>query len=137
LQDFRFKETFDSVEYPGYPEWVQEQVWEPTDQAVLGDMSRQPSRIGIDALAWYVSFHHDGPDWRIYIPISSLAYFECRVFNQLPLAREEKWHLALEILLAHERMHFIVDYHCAQWELLLQSPCRAALRERMKRSRRA
>jgi plasmid maintenance system killer protein len=124
--------SFDSVEYPGYPAWVEEELWDPTDRAIEGGLSREPSRIGIDALAWYISFHHDGPGWGIYIPISSLAYFECRVFSNLPISREKKWDLAFEVLLAHERMHFIVDYHCAQWELLLHSPCRAALKERMK-----
>ena len=121
--------SFDSVDYP---EWVQEEVWEPANQAVQGDTSRHPQRVGVDALAWYVSFHHNGPNWGIYIPVSSLAYFECCVLRDLPLGREAKWHLAFQILLAHERMHFIVDYHCAQWELLLHSPCWAALCERMK-----
>jgi plasmid maintenance system killer protein len=116
-----------------YPKWIQEEVWEPTNQAVQGDKSRRPLRIGADALAWYVSFHHNGPDWGIYIPVSSLAYLECCVLRDLPLEKEGKWDLAFQILLAHERMHFIVDYHCAQWELLLHSPCRAALGERMER----
>lgn len=121
-----------SIDPTDYPNWIEAEVWQPTTRAVNGDQSNRPTRIGVDALAWYVSFHHDGPNWGIYIPISSLAYVETCVLKKMRTSREEKWKLALQLLLAHECMHFIVDYQCAQWELLLQAPCRAALHERIK-----
>ncbi len=112
-----------------YPEWVERDTWKPIDDAVGGGAGRA---VGTDALAWYESFHLSLDHWGIYIPVSSLAYLECRVFAGLPLSREEKWTLGLQVLLTHERMHFAVDYVCAQWELLLRTPCWAALNHAMK-----
>jgi len=79
-----------------------------------------------------VSFHYTGgARWGIFIPISSLGYCENRIFRGLSAPRARKWQLAYDALLAHEKIHFAVDYACAQWELLLHAPCWAGLRHRL------
>lgn len=90
--------------------------------------------VGIEALAWYVSFHSHGSGWGIYIPVSSLAYLERQVFGAIKVAQEKKWNLALELLLMHERFHYAADYGCSQWELLLGRPCWAPVQERINES---
>ena len=127
-----------------YPEWVEREAWPRIDDAVTGKESGAEGRVGIDVLAWYVSFHLSrdpntpgqgrlAPEgWGVFIPVSSLSYLEQGVFAGLTLDRQAKWNLAFQLLLLHELMHFAVDYACAQWELLLQTPCWAALQHRMK-----
>lgn len=75
---------------------------------------------GIDALAWYVSFHQPGVQWGVYIPISGLAYLMNRVFDKLPAPLETKAHLAFHAVLNHELFHFATDYTIAQAELAHQ-----------------
>src|SRR5262249_40035474 len=56
------------------PRWEEEK--ESARAAVEGDGHSGGSGIsqsGIEALAWYVSFHNDQTAWGIYIPLSSLA----------------------------------------------------------------
>lgn len=115
-----------------YPDWVEEETWISLDREVFEHSNRPDAGLrpaGTDALAWYVSFHYTGgTPWGIFIPISSLGYCEIRVFRGLRAPRVRKWQLAYDALLAHEQMHFAVDYACAQWELLLHAPCWAGLR---------
>jgi hypothetical protein len=85
---------------------------------------------GIDALAWYVSFHVTNPAWGIFIPISSLAYIEHRYLGSVRRPRFFKWQLAFEVLWEHELFHFATDYAVAQWEILLKSPCWNELAEK-------
>ncbi len=92
-----------------------------------------PEEDGIDALAWYVSFHRDPQNWGIYIPISGLLRFANNISpsGPGPSGWEGVVNLALRGLLAHERIHFAVDYAAGQVELLFNAPCyiqaRAAL----------
>lgn len=115
-----------------YPSDGNSDRWPALDLAVESD-------LGLDALAWYVSFHHslDEPltrqKWGIFIPESSLVYCESRIFASLPGTREQKCQLAYEALLHHEQMHFAIDYACAQWEIMLDAPCWAAFRHRLRR----
>lgn len=114
-----------------YPDWVDHERWLTLDRDVSGTRAAEPRPVGTDALAWYVSFHQSfGGAWGIFIPVSSLSYFETRAFNKLRTKRIRKWQLAYDALLAHEQMHFAVDYVCAQWELLLQSPSWASFYNR-------
>lgn len=122
-----------------YPNWVEAETWEPLDRDIFGASELpKPNQapVGLDALAWYVSFHFaNSGKWGIFIPVSSLGYFEMRVFQELTASRASKWRLAYDALLAHEQMHFAVDYACAQWELLLHAPCWAGLRNRIRSER--
>ena len=119
-----------------YPDWVERETWDALDRDVFehSDLPAASSRAaGIDALAWYVSFHYTGGGpWGIFIPVSSLGYCENRIFRGLRATRAGKWHLAYDALLAHEQMHFAVDYASAQWEVLLHAPSWAGLHERMR-----
>ena len=85
--------------------------------------SGQGRSTGIDALAWYSSFHNTRAEWGIYIPILSLVYIARRWFKRLGLPLERKLQVALQILQEHELFHFATDYMVAQWEVVLSVPC--------------
>ena len=112
--------------------WGEEK--ERTRRAVEGDgpsMGQSGnSQSGIEALAWYVSFHDDQRAWGIYIPLSSLTLMDELYLSELRMERERRFQLAWSILLSHERMHFAVDYACAWFELMLRAPIRREFMER-------
>ncbi|HVZ64625.1 MAG TPA: hypothetical protein VG936_08645 [Lacunisphaera sp.] len=81
-------------------------------------------RTGIEALAWYASFHDNQDNWGIYIPLSSLALSDELYLSKLPMDRDRRLRLAWSILLHHEQMHFAVDHACAWFELMLRAPIR-------------
>lgn len=95
---------------------------------------------GVDALAWYASFHGNYPPfhesskerWGIYIPLSSLPILDALYLSNLSPSRSERWRLAWDVLTAHEIVHFAVDYACAWFELLYHAPIRRAFSDRMK-----
>ena len=91
--------------------------------------SGQGPSTGIDALAWYSSFHNTRAEWGIYIPLSSLVYIARRWFKRLGLPLERKLQVAFQILHEHELFHFATDYMVAQWEVVLSVPCWAVLME--------
>jgi hypothetical protein len=79
---------------------------------------------GVEALAWYSSFHDNQRAWGIYIPLSSLPLMDELYFSRIKLAKDRRLQLCWSILLYHELMHFAVDYGCAWMELLLKVPIR-------------
>ena len=91
------------------------------------------SRIGTEALAWYVSFHDDQRAWGIYIPLSSLALMDGFYLDKLPMRRDRQFHLASSVFLYHEQMHFAVDHTCAWFELMLRAPIRREFMARFSR----
>lgn len=126
----------------GYIQWddsdfdVAEGVrWEEknrlVDAAVSGRLGGE-SGSGIDALAWYVSFHADPDRWGIYLPLSSLAVADNLYFSHLPLPRAERIAIIEEFILNHEYTHFCIDYACAWFELIHHAPIVASLNERMR-----
>lgn len=86
---------------------------------------------GVDAVAWYVSFHASPDRWGIYVPLSSLPIVDELHFAHLPVPRAERWRLIWDALLAHEAVHFAVDCACAWFELLHHAPLRRAMHDRM------
>lgn len=107
----------------------------PLDDGELGNAIEKSLRItspwgtpeeeGTDALAWYVSFHRDPQNWGIYIPISGLLRFANHIspIGPGPCGWVGVVNLALRGLLAHERIHYAVDYAAGQIELLFNAPC--------------
>lgn len=91
--------------------------------------SGQGLSTGIDALAWYSSFHNSRPEWGIYIPLLSLLYIARRWLKRLGIPIERKLQVAFRLLHEHELFHFATDYMVAQWEILLDVPCWAMLME--------
>ena len=77
---------------------------------------------GMDALAWYVSFHYPGVQWGVYVPISGIAYLMKHAFSDLSAPLATKAHLAFHSALNHELFHFATDYTVAQAELDHQEP---------------
>ena len=77
---------------------------------------------GTDALGWYVSFHHPGIQWGIYIPVSGMVYLIKNAFSGLSATLDTKSHLAFHAILNHELFHFATDYAIAQAELAHQDP---------------
>ena len=109
---------------------VDSSEWEIVDERRWNDewetrASEVVERSGIEALAWYRSFHIDQDRWGIYIPRSSLAIMEQAFFRDVPISRDRRIKLAWDILIAHEQMHFAIDCACAWFELLLGVPARS------------
>lgn len=104
-------------------------------EAALGsDLDEQVRRAlliqGTDALAWYASFHVRGPQWGIYLPVTSLTWVAERVFGQLGLPLGARLGLAAHVLHSHELFHFAVDYMTAIWECATSGyPCWLPARE--------
>jgi hypothetical protein len=90
--------------------------------------------VGVDAAAWYVSFHGRSDRWGIYIPLSSLPILDELYFSELDLPRPDRWRIVWDILVAHEAAHFAVDAACAWFELLNHAPLRRPVRDRMQES---
>lgn len=86
---------------------------------------------GVDAVAWYVSFHGSSDRWGIYIPLSSIPILDELYFAHLLVPRAERWRLIWDALVAHEAAHFAVDCACAWFELLHHAPLRRPVRDRM------
>lgn len=114
-------------------------LWEEEKQrarrAVEGDGSAGQSgtsRTGIEALAWYVSFHNNQRAWGVYIPLSSLVLMDELYLSNLRIGRDRRLNLAWSALLLHEQMHFAVDYACAWFELVLRAPIRREFTARFK-----
>lgn len=91
---------------------------------ILGQWG-SPEEEGTDALAWYVSFHRDPQNWGVYIPMSGLFRFAHYISPNGPgvVGWQGVVNLALRALLAHERIHYAVDYAAGQIELLFNAPC--------------
>lgn len=107
-----------------YPDFLEQELLHRIDREI-GIDSQQG--MGIDALAWYVSFHVSGGAWGIFIPTSSLLYLELRHFKSLRLSQNTKRQVAINLLLEHELFHFATDCVCAQWEIFLTTPCWRAI----------
>lgn len=90
---------------------------------------------GIEALAWYVSFHNSEDEWGIYIPMTSVHYLVSRLFEKEKISETRKFNLAFELLLNHERFHFMADYAQTQTELLLGVACRYLLKNQFVKGR--
>ena len=86
---------------------------------------------GLEALAWYGSFHTRG-GWGIYVKASGLIYLAEKWFYHLRRSRDEKLSLAHRALVHHELFHFATDRMCSFWEITTRCPMRAELRERLK-----
>jgi len=78
--------------------------------------------LGIEALAWYRSFHVIS-EWGIYIKESSLYYLaETWLRDSDNKSINEGIQQAWQLLWAHEIFHFATDLAIARWEIALQRP---------------
>lgn len=134
----------DCDEPTNYPDHMESELLRDLDQKIgLKERQRRvevdgPPHVdecqragkGLDALAWYVSFHSSKDAWGIFIPTSSLVYLEQRVFTMKRLSRAARLQAGFDLLLEHELFHFATDYVCAQWEVLMQAACWRFLAEK-------
>lgn len=95
-------------------------------------LESQEREQGLDALAWYVSFHNSDPEWGIYVPISSLHYIAGRYLKGLRYPYEKKMELAFTALLHHESMHYAIDRNVAGWEFILGTKLHGSVSDRLK-----
>jgi hypothetical protein len=72
--------------------------------------------IGVDAFAWYVSFHHS-KDWGIYIPLTGLLKFAAYLVDATTNPVKAV-NVGLDLLLSHEGVHYGVDIAVSQLELI-------------------
>lgn len=117
---------------PGNPKQWSETI-KGARSRITGDGERGLDS-GLEALAWYRSFHGDRSTWGIYIPRSSLTIVDERYLSKLDMDRSDRLQLAADAILLHERFHFAVDLACAWFEILLRSPVRAEAATRMRSS---
>ena len=84
------------------------------------DLEGKVTEEGIDALAWYRSFHwHSSPPWGIYIRKSGIDYLMSRVLGRSAATRyqqKDRLQMAFELLLFHEFFHFLTDAGVADFE---------------------
>jgi len=132
----RYTPVFDDEDFdpPSSPRWEEavNSVRRQLSSEERGHSDSLP--VGIDALAWYASFHANTERWGIYVPLSSLPILDELCLSQLPLPRSQRWRLAWDLLTAHEIVHFAVDYACAWFELLYHVAIRRAFSDRMNSS---
>lgn len=108
----------------GLPDWLETEIFREIDTKV--------AKRGIEALAWYVSFHFRNARWGIYLPDSTLLYLATRLFGQAAGAppRVDSIAKAFAFIWRHEWFHFLTDYAVAQQELLLSGACWLPVQER-------
>jgi hypothetical protein len=125
---------FDSGEWDITDRDLWEEEKERAHRAVEREVSGRSgdSQSGIEALAWYRSFHDDQRAWGIYIPLSSLALVDELYLGDLRMERDRRFQVAWSALLTHEQTHFAVDYACAWFELMLRAPIRREFMARFK-----
>jgi len=132
-----FTPVFDDEGFvtPASPQW--EEAVSSVGRHVTLDLagSGHGGPAGIDALAWYSSFHSYRERWGIYVPLSSLPIIDSLFLSHLPMSRPDRWRLAWDVLIAHETVHFAVDYAVAWFELLYHAPIRRAFYDRMSSNR--
>lgn len=96
------------------------------------ELASEEERLGIDALAWYVTFHNRDLAWGIYIPISSLHYVADKYLRRLRYPKQRKLEIAFNALLHHESIHYAVDRNVAAWELILGIKLHGDVPDRLK-----
>lgn len=72
---------------------------------------------GIDALGFYLTFHHRSPRWGCYIRTSGLVWLASNVYWRVCGEASKAVRLAYRAIIEHELMHFAVDYALVQLEL--------------------
>lgn len=117
----------EGAEATDYPVFLEQEFLAAKDREVG---TKSQAGRGVDALAWYVSFHRSQGTWGVFIPTSSLVYMELRHFRSAGLSQSAKRQAALEMLLEHESFHWAADHTCSQWEVLLHAPCWRSLTQR-------
>ena len=73
--------------------------------------------------AFYVTFHVDGTQWGIYVPVSSILYLGLLFSTELHADWITCLKLGFRCLHQHELFHFATDYFASQLELLTGDPC--------------
>ena len=75
---------------------------------------------GIEAIAWYKSFHFSNY-WGIYVSYAGLLRYASKLHKTLK-NQDDALECAWNGLMAHESIHYAVDVACARIELLFNSP---------------
>jgi hypothetical protein len=88
--------------------------------AAGGEYQRLSLLRGVDAFAWYLSFHQRAYQWGIYAPVTGVAAYAVQALSEAGITWQEKINVALRAILAHERFHFAADVGTAQVELAIQ-----------------
>jgi hypothetical protein len=92
----------------------------PPDDPQLSEAIEQS---GVEAIAWYVSFHVSRAGWGIYVAEDSVEAFARRTFGSLHgLLDADKLRLGFQVVLDHELFHYWTDVACAQMEFATRQP---------------
>ena len=78
---------------------------------------------GTEAIACYVSFHFRRRTWGIYLSERRVEAFAASAFAGIPgMTDAERFAVALEFVLNHERFHYWTDIAATQMEFAARSP---------------
>jgi hypothetical protein len=98
------------------------------------DRGKLPAPSGIDAIAWYCSFHSfKEAEWGIYVPLSSIPFLDETYFSNLKIPRSKRWKMIWNLIVFHELAHFYLDRAIAWFELIHHVPLRRIQNSRMQR----
>jgi hypothetical protein len=98
-----------------------------------GEYLQQSKLLGVDAYGYYASFHQRTYQWGVYVPIEGVAALAKHALGDLDLDSCEKFHLAWDFIVEHERFHYAADCGIGQLELLLEQPIWWPVREHILR----
>lgn len=100
------------------PALTADDVFDVLGRDRIAEMRQRVQLWGVDALAWYVSFHQRRLQAGVYIPAAGPLYLAGLLSQQtkdLPFGRLVD--LSFQAILRHELFHFEVDCMTANWEL--------------------
>jgi plasmid maintenance system killer protein len=95
-------------------------------QNSINQVDIEVSQSGVEALAWYSSFHRETQskhpaEWGIFIKESSLYYLSDRLFEDV-IGESQNLTNSFKLLLAHELFHYWTDLEIARLELITTRP---------------
>ena len=111
--------------------WIANPEVDLRESPTLPDLDQEVRQTGVDALAWYRSFHWEPVNrWGIYIRDAAVYSLAASVFRELNLPRLhgrvpttlDRLRQAFRLLYLHEFFHYVTDVAASTLELGRQPP---------------
>lgn len=100
------------------PALTADDVFDVLGRDRIAEMRQRVQIWGVDALAWYVSFHQRRLQAGVYVPAQGPLYLALLLSQQVKgIPFERLVDLSYQAILRHELFHFEVDCMTANWEL--------------------
>jgi hypothetical protein len=78
--------------------------------------------FGLEAIAYYVSFHVRPHRWGIFLSVERLEQLAAEVFDPLPATDAEKLLIAYQMVIDHELFHYWTDIAATEAEFVTRLP---------------